>query len=137
MKLPFILILFASITVSCEGPTGPQGLIGIQGEQGEQGEQGDQGENGPKGISVTIFHHDVVLADYYQTTVFGGELWVVGIEHDSIKVTSRINVFVDLDSVQLWQPILYAVEIRVGKIGVYDPFRDWYRGRTLRIIVTN
>ena len=131
MKVSMILMLFAIITVSCEGPTGPQGLIGIQGEQGEIG---------PKGISKIMFDHFVVLEDYYRSAIltdaFGG-VWMVGIKHDSIKVTSDVNVWINLDSVQVWQPIVLAVEFRDGEIGVWDPLRSWYLGKILRIVVIN
>ena len=135
MKLSFILILFAIISVSCEGPTGPQGI------QGEVGPEGIQGDVGPSGQSVTMFDHSVIFADYYQSTLFvdgnGDPAWMAGIEHDSIKITSDINVFFNLDTAQLWIPGAYTGEIFEGKVGLADPNINFYLGSKLRILVTN
>lgn len=139
MKISLILTLFVIITVSCEGSEGPTGPTG---PQGDQGIQGIQGEIGPSGASITMFDHSVIFADYYQSTVFiisatGEPAWMAGIEHDSIKVTSDINVFFNLDTVQLWRPFDYIGEIFDGKLGLFDPNINFYLGSKLRIIVTN
>jgi len=139
MKLSLILVLLTIITVSCEGPTGPQG---IQGDLGPQGEQGIQGEVGTSGLSVTMFDHSVVFADYYQSNTLvdgntGQGAWMAGIEHDSIKVTSDINVFFNLDTVQIWRPFDYIGEVLDGKLGLFDPNINFYVGSILRVIVTN
>ena len=136
MKLPLSLILIAMITISCEGPVGPQG------EQGVTGQQGIQGEIGPTGLSKTMFDHSVIFADYYQSAVLidnntGQGAWMAGIEHDSIKALSEINVFIDLDSVQVWTPFNYIGEIREGRLGLWDPNISLYLGFKLRIVVTN
>ena len=133
MKLSLILALLAILTVSCEGPTGPQGI---------QGDLGPQGEQGPRGVTMTMFDHSVIGSDYYQSnTLFDPNTQqgavMAGIKHDSIKVTSDINVFFNLDTVQIWRPFDYIGEILNGKLGLFDPNGNFYLGNKLRIIVTN
>ena len=138
MKLSLILALIAIITVSCEGPTGPQGFQGLQGEIGLTGEQGQQGD---RGVSRVMFDKTIGLVDYYLSALFidsnGQPVQMAGIEHDSIKVTSDISVFVNRGAIQIWQPAIYSAEVTAGKIGLADISATLYLGETLRIIVTN
>ncbi len=48
-----LVMLLATIIVSCTGPTGPQGPVGETGEQGSVGETGEQGPQGPTGTQGT------------------------------------------------------------------------------------
>ena len=121
-----IIGILALFLLSCEGPVGPEGA---------QGPQGAEGPQGPRGISKVMIDHTVALSDYYQSTVTGD--WFAGIEHDSIRVTSMIDVYINAGQIQFWVPILYLGEITNGRLGLFDPDRNLFLGVALRIIIIN
>ena len=118
-----IIGMLALILLNCEGPVGPQGPQGVEGPQGQ------------RGISKVMFDHTVALSDYYQSTVTGD--WFAGIEHDSIQVTSMIDVYINVGQIQIWAPFLYLGEIIDGRLGLFDPDRNVFLGLPLRIIIIN
>ena len=148
------LLIIVLLFIACEGPVGPFGPQGIQGENGidgqdgvdgtdgingtngMDGEQGPQGEQGERGVSKIMFDHTVVIGDYYQSSVTGS--WYAGIKHDSIRVSSMIDVYFKESEIDMfWAPILYLGEITDGRLGLFDGDIDLYIGLTLRILIIN
>ena len=83
-----------------------------------------------------MFDHFVVIGDYYQSAQTGS--WYAGIEHDSIRVSSMIDLYFKVsDDDMLWTPFLHLGEVTNGRIGLFDPNIEIYFGMSLRIIVIN